>query len=269
MPRRPTPLLLLLFVATIVGCGDSAPHDQTAERVASLEQGVRAFNRAAGVFTVWVGVDTVTTAAPDETITQAIGSHVALNTASCANAMISGTTASTDFGTSGCTLGTAALLVSGHVDAEVVRGGGYVTIRQTLATLVDGQMLTGRFEGSTTDGINFIYAGDLTMGATHVQGSNMVIGIANEGAQLNGFGKLDQPEGTVELAFDAIHQRFTGCYPDAGQANLETSPAAFTLEFADQTPQTGRASLLNDQTNSSTSTTLPARTGCPTGSMTS
>jgi hypothetical protein len=198
---------------------------------------------------------------PDDTLALAVYQHVKAETNSCVMATPQGSSVHADFG-GGCTLGTGALLYGGTVDAVITHPtSATVSVTLTLDGTVDGQPFAGTFVVSTPDGNAFDYAGDLTLDAAHATYATLSAGVASQGAQGSGMGTLDQPEGTLSLSLVAVHQRFTGCYADEGEIDLELGGMTVGLGFASGTPQSGTATWAVGK-SAPTDVMLPARMGC-------
>jgi hypothetical protein len=232
-----------------------------APRLHDLEAAARAQNRAIGLSTAYVGAGLIQTTSTDDTIALAVYQHLLGDTHSCPTAQPMDAQVTSDFGTTGCTLGTSQMLWNGHVTAVARHDDPKnVTVELTVDGTVDGQSLAGTIDCHTVDGNAFDYASDLTLDGVHVTTPSIMAGIADGGAQITTVGTIDQPEGTLPLKMKGLHQRFVGCYPDDGALDLSLA-TTLDLAFASDSPQTG--SVMITQGKDTRTGTLPVRDRCP------
>lgn len=244
---------LALAALVAVGCGAGA--DPHAAAVHDLEAATRAFDRAVGIQTAFVGGGNVDVGATPEIIATALWGRVNTEAAGCVTATHDGNTVHADFG-AGCALATAMMHAGGTVDIAVAPDPtGGVTAALTLAATVDGQALAGELDVSTPNGSAFSYAGTLTLDGTTATAPLVQAGIAGGGATLDA---MNATVGAGALVLTTVHERFAGCYPDDGDAAL----GDVTLAFANDTPETGVATLTTP-TSKPSDESLPKRDKCP------
>jgi hypothetical protein len=248
--RQRGQVALVLALALAAGCG--SPTTKDAPQLREIEVATRAVDRALGLSTALVIAGNVDVGATPDIIAAALVNRLQSEAAGCVNAVNTMNTVHADFGAS-CALATAMMHAGGTVDLTVTQQmmTSEVDIAAQLALTVDDGTLAGSFVITTTDGDNFTYSGMLTLDGVTVNVPLVNAGIGAGGATMDAM-KLTA-DGTA-FTLTAVHERFSGCYPDDGVATL----GSFAVTFANGTPQDGQV-MLDDGSGAA----LPTRTGCP------
>jgi hypothetical protein len=250
----------------LAGCG--SPPNPAVDRGADVELALRGVNRALGAATLYVSMGVIATNMQPENIASALSVRVRSETNGCGVPTVSGTTLDVDL-QQGCTLASTNIVYTGSLHTTVIQSND-VIVSSDLDLVVDGQPLTGSLAIETSDGNTFSYGADLQFGAVHVTTPNLSAGIASFGAQFDAQSStIVGKTGTYGFTATGVHQRFGGCYPDDGVAEISAPMLDEFWTFASDAPQTGNVAVSEGSASATASTiALPARTGCPSGPTT-
>jgi hypothetical protein len=253
---------LLLAAALVSGCGSAPAADPATNRLADLESGMRALDRAVGTTTGFIGMGVVDATQPPETIALAISEHIKTETNNCGKPTVTMAAVDVDL-TAGCILASTGQSYKGTIHADVSEPTGEVLIALTLDLTVDAQALKGSLEAHVSNSSSTTYKADLTFDTLHVVTPFLHAGIGSLGATIDAMGTLTGKAGALTLMANGVHESFTGCYPDEGNAVLTGTKINDTVTFASDTPQTGDVMVVEMGDAMARNLVLPARTGCP------
>ena len=252
-----------LFLA--LGChGASGPPDEV---IAELDALARGPNRALAVATALVAPGTLLLSAPDDNLLTAINGRLGTETTDCAKRTQVPGTLSVDLNGgsgNGCTLQTGVITLKGSMTITIARDGPTVRILDHMDLTAEDEPLTGEIAIATSDGNQFSYL-SLAALSGHTFNLPSFTGQPIDSTTVVTATGNTPGAGTAmrALTYTSVKQRFTACHAEAGSLQL-TSPSEGidrTLTYADDTPQTGNANLLD--AGVTTTVAVPRITSCP------